>query len=138
MNHDSTDTAKAAIKMAISSRTSEERLIAAYKEKGILVTAVDIGGDFSNSVHKIIERTLVAAKRGGVIKESYINDGVIGGAAKDALIQITPIASGFNVGGKIGIARSGANICVCIFINIGLLHLNDVAIGLAHRLLSED
>lgn len=138
MNNDSTDTAKAAIKMAVSSRSSEEKLISAYKEKGIIVTAVDIGGDFSNTVHKIIERALFASKRGGLIKESYVNDGAVGGAAKDALMQIAPMASGFNVGGKIGIARSGVNICVCIFMNIGLLHLNDVAIGLAHRLLSEE
>ncbi len=135
MNHDSTDTAKAAIKMAISSRASEEKLITAYKEKGILVTAVDVGGDFSNSISKIMERTLVASKRSGVIKESYINDGAVGGCTKEAIMQIAPKATGFNVGGKIGVARSGVNVCVCIFMNIGLLHLNDVAIGLAHRLL---
>ena len=42
-------------------------------------------------------------------------------------------AIGLNVGGKIGIARSGNNIAVAIFFGIGLLHLNEVAIGLGHR-----
>ena len=62
MNHQSTDIAKASVKMAISSRSNEEKLINAFKEKGILVTAVDIGGDFSRSTVKIIERALVSSK----------------------------------------------------------------------------
>lgn len=138
MNNGNTDVAKASIKMAISSRSSEEKLISAYKEKGILTTAVDIGGDFSQSATKIIERALVASKRSGLIKENYISDGAVVGAAKEALLQIAPRANGFNVGGKIGIARFGENICVCIFMNVGLLHLNDVVIGLAHRLIPQN
>ena len=38
-----------------------------------------------------------------------------------------------NAGGKIAIARCGENLTVCIFLSIGLLHLDDVVIGLAHR-----
>ena len=34
---------------------------------------------------------------------------------------------------KIGIARNGSHIGVCIFLAIGLLNLNDVAIGMGHR-----
>jgi len=44
-------------------------------------------------------------------------------------------AIGLNVGGKIGIARSGEHVCVCMFFGIGLLHLNEMAIGLGHRAL---
>ena len=40
---------------------------------------------------------------------------------------------GYNIGGKIGIARSGEHLSVCIFMSMGVLYLNDVVIGLAHR-----
>ena len=59
------------------------------------------------------------------------------GAAKDALMQITPKANGLNVGGKIGIARSGQNVCVCIFMSIGVVHMNEAVIGLGHRSLPD-
>ena len=55
------------------------------------------------------------------------------GATREALSQVMTKAIGLNVGGKIGIARSGNNIAVAIFFGIGLLHLNEVAIGLGHR-----
>ena len=42
-------------------------------------------------------------------------------------------ALGLSVGGKIGIARKGDHICVAAYFAIGLLHLNDVAVGLGHR-----
>jgi hypothetical protein len=44
-----------------------------------------------------------------------------------------PKAIGLNVGGKIGIARYGDHVSVSIFFGIGLLHLNEVSIGLGHR-----
>jgi hypothetical protein len=44
-----------------------------------------------------------------------------------------PKALGLNVGGKIGIARYRNHVSVYIFFGIGLLHLNEVAIGLGHR-----
>ena len=97
MNHESTDIAKASVKMAISSRSNEEKLINAFKEKGILVTAVDIGGDFSRSTVKIIERALVSSKKGGLIKDCHVHDGAVAGAAKEALAQIAPKANGLNV-----------------------------------------
>lgn len=55
------------------------------------------------------------------------------GATREALFQIYQKANGFNVGGKIGIARCGEHLSVCIFMSIGLLHLNEVVIGLGHR-----
>ena len=55
------------------------------------------------------------------------------GAARDAIIQVNNRANGLNVGGKIGIARGGEHISVCIFLSIGLLHLDEVVIGIGHR-----
>ena len=42
--------------------------------------------------------------------------GAIVGATRDALMQVQNRASGQNVGGKIGIARKGEHISVCIFL----------------------
>ena len=44
-------------------------------------------------------------------------------------------AIGLNVGGKIGIVREGEHVGVAMFFRIGLLNLNEVAIGLGHRAL---
>ena len=38
-----------------------------------------------------------------------------------------------NVGGKLAIARNGDHLAVAVFFGIGLLHLNEVAVGLGHR-----
>jgi hypothetical protein len=134
MDLQSTDVAKASIEMAISSRENEKLLDEAFKNKGILTAAVDIGGNINNTIPKVIERALVASKKKGLIKENYhVHDGAIAGAAREALLQITQKAIGLNVGGKIGIARSGEHLSVCIFMSIGLLHLNEVVIGLGHR-----
>jgi HutP. len=134
MNLQSTDVAKASIEMAISSRENEKILDETFRSKGILTVAVDIGGNINNAVLKIIERALVASKKKGLIKEDYhVHDGAIAGATREALFQIIQKANGLNVGGKIGIARSGEHISVCIFMSIGLLHLNEVVIGVGHR-----
>jgi hypothetical protein len=44
-----------------------------------------------------------------------------------------PKALGLNVGGKVGIAHGGDHVAVAVFFAIGLLHLNEVAVGLGHR-----
>ena len=119
--------------MAISSRATEEELIKELKNSNILAAAVDIGGDFNSSIPKIIERAVVASKRRGITKECHVHDGAVLGATKEALMQIGMKANGYNIGGKIGIARSGEHVSVCIFMSMGLLYLNDVVIGLAHR-----
>ena len=62
-----------------------------------------------------------------------MEEGAIAGATKEALSQIMPKALGLNVGGKIGIARYKNHVSVSIFFGIGLLHLNEVAVGLGHR-----
>lgn len=130
---DSSMVAKASVRLAISSREEEVELEAEFKAKGILTAAVDVGGSINNSIPKIIERALVASKRSGLIKDCHVHDGAVAGAAREAIIQIAAKANGLNVGGKIGIARHGEHLSVCIFMSIGLLHLNEVVIGLGHR-----
>ena len=129
----SVDIAKAAINMAISSRQEEEKLIEAFKKEDVLAVAVDIGGNLNASIPKIIERALVASKRTGIINDCHVHDGAVAGATREAIMQVADKANGLSVGGKIGIARQGEHISVCIFLSIGLLHLNEVVIGLGHR-----
>ncbi|HHX22998.1 MAG TPA: hut operon positive regulator HutP, partial [Thermoanaerobacterales bacterium] len=42
-------------------------------------------------------------------------------------------AIGFNVGGKIGIARCGEHLSVAMFFAVGFVNLNEVVVGLGHR-----
>lgn len=127
--------ATAAIKMALTSTRQEEGQLKRIflEEQAIRAVAVDYGGEFITSVGKIVERAVVAAKREGVIKESHADEGAVAGAAREAIAQIIPKALGLNVGGKIGIARHHDHVSVAIFMAIGLLHLDEVAIGLGHR-----
>lgn len=130
----SKEVAAAAVKIAMSGGRQEERqLQGQFQQMDIKAVAIDYGGEFSNAVPKILERAVVAAKREGVIGESHAEEGAVAGAAHEAIIQIMNKAIGLNLGGKIGIARYGAHISVCVFFAVGLLNLNDVAIGLGHR-----
>jgi hypothetical protein len=135
MESNSTKVAKIATRMAICDRYEEEHLKKFYSEKGIKVTAVNIGGNINSSVAKILESALVAAKRNELIREEHLHEGAVIGATRDAIIQVAERANGLNVGGKIGIARGGEHISVCIFLNIGLLHLDEIVIGIGHRAL---
>lgn len=131
---DSIDVARAAIRLAVtSSRESEEKHISSLSEAGVKAVAVDIGGDIMNSIHVIIERAIIASRKAGLTKENHVQDGAIAGAAREAVAQIAEKAIGLNGGGKIAIARCGEHLSVCVFMSIGLLHLNDVVIGLGHR-----
>lgn len=130
----SRDIARAAVRLALSSsREDEKALKEKYLPKGILSAAVDFGGEFSSSVIRIIECCVVAAKRENIIGDTHHEEGAVAGAAREAVSQITMKAIGLNIGGKIGIARCGEHVAVCLFIGIGLLNLNEVAIGLGHR-----
>ena len=130
----SRDIAAAAVRIALTrDRAEEKQLQQELAKLGIRTAAVDYGGEFINSVMKIIERAVVSSKREGVIQESHVEEGAVAGATREALSQIMPKALGLNVGGKIGIARYRNHISVSIFFGIGLLHLNEVAIGLGHR-----
>lgn len=131
--NNSMQVAKMATIMAISTREEEEEYKLKFKDEGYLVTAVNIGGNINSSMTKILERALVASKRNGLIREEHLHEGGIIGATRDAIMQIADRANSQNVGGKIGIARKGEHISVCIFLSIGLLHLDEVVIGIGHR-----
>lgn len=118
MQYKSKDIAKASVIMAMSSREEEAELKVKYLNLGIKTAAVDIGGNVVDSISKILERALVASKRNGIISESHIYEGALTGATREAIAQIMDKAVGFNVGGKIGIAKmSGTSFCMHFFDN---------------------
>ncbi|HIU10426.1 MAG TPA: HutP family protein [Candidatus Avidehalobacter gallistercoris] len=126
--------AKAALFMALSEGREEEmRLKQDYQQQGLSVAAVNFGGEAASSVAKVLERAVVAARREGVIADVHNEEGAVAGAAHEALNQILTKAMGLNIGGKIGIARHHDHITVAMVMEIGLLHLNEVAVGMAHR-----
>jgi hypothetical protein len=128
------DVARAAILMSMSrTREEETQLKKTLLLQEILAAAVDFGGEFVPSITRIIERTVVAAKREGLIDESHLEEGGVAGAAREALTQITTKALGMNVGGKIGIARYKDHVAVAVYFGIGLGHLDEICIGLGHR-----
>lgn len=131
---DSRDVSRAAVSLAMTNTREEEisqkQLL---KTKGVCCAASDFGGDFVSSVMKIIERAVIIAKREGLIGDRFHEEGAVAGAAHDAVIQITDKAMGLNVGGKIGVACGGDNVAVALFFTVGLVHLNEVCVGLGHR-----
>lgn len=132
----SRDAVTAAISVAITKdRLTEKTMQSKLKGEGILTAAVDFGGEFIASVTKMIERAVVAAKRENLILDSHAEEGAVAGAAREAVSQIMNKAIGLNIGGKIAIARCGEHISVAVFFGIGLLHLNEMAIGLGHRVI---
>ena len=132
----SRDAVTAAISVAITKdRPTEKAMQAKLEAEGTLTAAVDFGGEFISSVTKMIERAVVAAKRENLIVDSHAEEGAVAGAAREAVSQIMIKAMGLNIGGKIAIARCGEHISVAVFFGIGLLHLNDMAIGLGHRVI---
>ena len=134
MNNGSKDVVKAAIMMSLTGDRMEEKALKTQLSKsGIRTAAVDYGGEFINSIMKIVERAVVSSKREGVIVESHNEEGAVAGAAREALTQVMPKAMGLNVGGKIAVARSGEHVAVSVFFGIGLLHLNEIAIDTGHR-----
>jgi 3-hydroxy-3-methylglutaryl CoA synthase len=137
VDYASVDIGRAALTMAISKdRVEEQELRAKLQANGIQATAVDFGGEYLSSVKKIIERAVVAAQRQGLVSSNHIGEGAVAGATHAALEQITAKAAGLNIGGKIGLARYGEHLCVAVYVGVGVLHLNEVAVGLAHRSLA--
>lgn len=129
----SVEICKIALQMSISTREEEKDLMKNYKEKGIKVAAVNVGGTMPNSRFKFIESTLLAAKRNGLIQDKHIHDGAVIGAVREAMSQIENNINGLSVGGKIGIARSGEHLAVAIFLSVGILQFNEVITAVAHR-----
>jgi hypothetical protein len=133
---DSVDVARAAVRLATTpTRETETRYLSALAEQDIIGVAVDVGGDVVNTVHVVIERAIIASRKAGLTKENHVQDGAIAGAAREAIAQVAAKATGLNGGGKIAICRHKEHLSVCIFMSIGLLHLNEVVIGLGHRAL---
>lgn len=130
----SREVARAAVLMALTAERDEEATLKAQLAyTGIHAAAADYGGEYLSAVQRIVERAVVAAKREGVIQATHAEEGAVAGAAHEALQQIALKAIGLNVGGKVGIARSGDHIAVAVYFGIGLLHLDEVALGLGHR-----
>lgn len=135
-NIGSRDVASAALRVAISKDRNEERILqSSLLQSGIKTAGVDFGGEFISSITKMIERAVVAAKRENIIQDSHAEEGAVAGAAREAVSQIMNKALGLNIGGKIAIARYEDHISVAIFFGIGLLHLNEIAVGLGHRVI---
>ena len=130
----SIDVGRAALRIALTATRGEEQQVKEIlNAQGIRAAAVDFGGDFIPSVVKIMERAVVAAQRQGLVNETHVGAGAVAGATHAALEQVKNKAVGFNVGGKIGMARCGEHICVAIFMGVGVLNLNEMCVGLAHR-----
>lgn len=130
---------RAALRIALTENRQEEtRLKENLAAQGIRATAVDFGGEFIPSIVKIIERAVVAAQRQGLVTETHVGAGAVAGAAHEALEQVKTKAVGFNVGGKIGLARCGEHLCVALYMGVGVLNLNEMCVGLAHRSLASD
>ena len=130
----SRDVAQAAVRMAATATREEEieqkKLLS---QNGIKASAIDYGGEFVSSINKIIERAVTLAKKDNIINDSHEEEGSVAGAAHEAVIQIMQKAMGMNIGGKIAVARCGEHVAVAIFFGIGMLHLNEVSVGLGHR-----
>lgn len=130
----SVDIGRAALKIAVTASRIEENAVKEELHKQhILATAVDFGGNFVESIVKIVERAVVAAERQGLVPDNHVGSGAVAGAASAALEQVKAKAVGFNVGGKIGIARFDEHLCVAIYMGVGVLNLNEMCVGLAHR-----
>lgn len=130
----SRDVGRAALTMSMTRTREEEKACKArFLEEGIRTAAVDYGGEYVTSIMKIVERAVVAAKREGLIGDAHLEEGAAMGAAREALAQVTTKALGLNVGGKIGVARAGEHIAVAVFFGVGLVHLNEICVGLGHR-----
>lgn len=135
----SKDVVRVAIEMAITeSFEDEKKLKEKFSKKGIKSGAVNIGGNVIHSIPKVFESALLCAKRNELIPDgSHVCDGAVIGATREALNQILTKAIGLDAGGKIGIARWEEHVAVCIFVSVGLIHLDEITIGLGHRVLSK-
>ena len=123
--------------MALSvTRDDERALKERLRQFDIRAAAADYGGEYLLAVKSIVERAVVAAKRENIIKDCHAEEGAVAGASREALSQIMTKAFGLNIGGKVGLARRGDHVAVAVFFGIGLLHLDEVAVGLGHRAIS--
>ncbi len=134
MEYNSLAVGRAALRLALTETREDEQLYRReLQEKGIRSVAVDFGGQFVQSVPKIIEHAVVAAQRQHVVADNHVGEGAVIGATQDALEQLKRKSIGLNVGGKIGVARYREHVSVAIYMGVGILHLNEIAVAIAHR-----
>lgn len=134
MSYGSKTIARVALRMAISeTRADEAQEKKKNTELGIQSAAVDFGGEYLASINKIVEHAIVAARREGIIGDAHSEVGAVAGSTREALSQIQNKAIGLNVGGKLGIARYKDHLSIAVFLGVGLLHLDEVGVALAHR-----
>jgi len=130
----SREVAALALRLATAATPDEENALKSdARAQGYTCSCVNFGGEFIPSINKIIERSIVSARREGVIGEAHLEEGAVAGAAREALSQIMNKAIGLNVGGKIAVVRHKDHIGVVMFFGIGMVHLNEIAVGLGHR-----
>lgn len=130
----SKEVAKAALSMAMTASREDEKILKEeLHTREIRAAAVDYGGEAIPAMKIIVERAVVAAKRELLIKDCHAEEGAIAGAAREAMSQILGKAIGLNIGGKVGLARKGDHVSIAVFFSIGLIHLDEVAVGLSHR-----
>ena len=130
--YQSGDVGRAALRMALSETRVEESIL---REE---LVAVNFGGKFLDILPKIYESAIVAAQRQHVISDTHVGDGSVLGAVESAIEQIKLKSLGMNVGGKIGVARWHEHLCVAVYVGVGVLRFNEVAVGMAHRVLRDD
>lgn len=136
MEHGSKEVARAALSMAMTGSREEEKILKDdLRSREIRAAAVDYGGEAVTAMKTIVERAVVAAKRENLIRECHPEEGAIAGATREAVSQVLTKAIGLNIGGKVGLARKGDHVCIAVFFSIGLIHLDEVAVGLSHRAL---
>lgn len=132
----SRDVAKAAVMLAMTfSREEENEVKASISSKGIRIAAADFGGEFVPSIMKMVERAVNIAKKEGMIDSTQHCEGAVAGAAHEAVEQVSNKALGLNIGGKIAVARYQEHVAVAVFFGVGLGHLDEVCIGMGHRVI---
>ena len=130
--YQSGDVGRAALRMALSETRVEESILREELAKlEIRAVAVNFGGKFLDILPKIYESAIVAAQR-------HVGDGSVLGAMESDIEQIKLKSLGMNVGGKIGVARWHEHLCVAVYVGVGVLRFNEVAVGMAHRVLRDD
>lgn len=123
----------ATVLVATSSREKEMEYRKYLETMGVKSVAVDFGGKIEKIVPKVLEYVAVASQRCELIDEELVAVGDVVGATHQVLIELTEKAVGLNVGGKVSVVRHKEHLCVAIFAEMGLIHLSEVFIGIAHR-----
>ena len=133
MERGSKQVARAALAMAMTaSREEEKKLKEELRNQEIRGAAVDFGGDSTQSVKTIIERAVVAGKREFLIRDVHAEEGAVAGATHEALSSLAK-GFGFEYRRKDRLSPPWRPRQCGGFCAIGMLHLDEVAVGLGHR-----